>query len=105
MSENEHSENMESNLEPSATPQKAPASKKTKDKTPVKKKMGLIQRFSKFLREMKSELKKVAWPNKNQTFKNTLVVIVCVIFVGFFIWIFDGIAGGLISALLALFGG
>ena len=33
------------------------------------------------------------------------VVILCVIVVGVIVWIFDGIASGVVNALLALFGG
>ena len=61
-------------------------------------------RISRYLREMKSELKKVAWPSKKQTMNNTGVVIVCVIIVGVVVWIFDGIAGQFIGALLNFFG-
>ena len=53
---------------------------------------------------MKSELKKVVWPTPKQTVNNTVIVIVCVIVVGIFIWVFDALATGIIAALLDLFG-
>lgn len=105
MSENN---NMEQNENLKEAPKEAPATpakKEKQSKAPEKKKPGLGQRISRFFREMKGELKKVSWPTKNQTVKNTLVVIACVIVVGIFVWIFDAIAGGLIDALLALFKG
>ena len=39
-------------------------------------------KFTKFFKEVKSELKKVVWPSKKQITKNTLVVIIAVILVG-----------------------
>lgn len=68
-----------------------------------KKKPGVFQQLARTLREMKAELKKVSWPSKAQTMKNTGVVIICVIVVGVFVWIFDGLADHILSALLALF--
>ena len=53
---------------------------------------------------MRSELKKVVWPSGKQTVNNTITVIVCVIVVGACIWIFDGLAGAIVRALLALAG-
>ena len=69
-----------------------------------KSKPGFGARVSKWFREMKIELKKVQWPSRKQTVNNTLVVIACCIVVGICIWVFDALAGGVISALLALFG-
>ena len=55
---------------------------------------------AKFFREMKSELKKVVWPTKEQVLKNALIVVGCVLVVGVFIWLFDFVAGIGIGALL-----
>ena len=60
--------------------------------------------MGKFFRELKSELKKVAWPTKADTIKKTGIVIACAILVGIIVWIFDGIASAVIDALLSLFG-
>ena len=67
-------------------------------------KPGFFARIGKWLKDMKSELKKVQWPTKKQTINNTLIVIACVIVVGLFIWIFDFIAGGAIKGLISLLG-
>ena len=69
------------------------------------KKPGFFKRLGRFFRELKAELKKVAWPTRADTMKKTGVVILCVIVVGVIVWIFDGIASGVVNALLALFGG
>jgi len=70
-----------------------------------KSKTGIFARIAKWLRELKSELKKVQWPTGKQTVNNTVIVIICVIVVGIFIWIFDALASGVIGAIMALFKG
>ena len=55
---------------------------------------------AKFFREMRSELKKVVWPTKEQVLKNTLIVAGCVLVVGLFIWLFDFFASVLITGLI-----
>lgn len=77
------------------------AEKAPKAAKPAKKNGNKIGRWFK---EMKSELKKVQWPTKSQTLNNVLTVIVCVIVVGAFIWIFDGLARLIVEALLDLAG-
>ena len=56
-----------------------------------------------YFRELRSELKKVVWPTPRQVLKNTLVVLVCVLVVGVFIWLFDFVAGVGIDGLRNLF--
>ena len=75
------------------------AKEKAKEKKP-----GFFKRLGRFFRELKAELKKVAWPTRADTLKKTGIVIVCVIVVGIIVWIFDGIASSVIDALLSLFG-
>ncbi|MBE6916249.1 MAG: preprotein translocase subunit SecE [Ruminococcaceae bacterium] len=55
----------------------------------AEKKERLGGRIARWFREMKSELKKVVWPNWNQVSKNTTVVIVTVLVVCAFIALFD----------------
>jgi len=98
MSENEKNEQ----LEQAETAPKA--EKVKKDKPEKEKKPGIFARIGKWFKEMKSELKKVQWPSFKSVMKSTAVVIACVVIVGVFIWVFDLLAGGVISALLALFG-
>ena len=77
---------------------------KTEKKAKKDEKPGFFKRVARWFREMKSELKKVVWPTPKQTVNNTVIVIVCVIVVGIFIWVFDALATGIIAALLDLFG-
>ena len=83
---------------------KAGSDKAVKAKKDKQSKPGIFARASKWLHELKVELKKVQWPSKKQTINNTAVVIACVIVVGLFIWIFDFIAGGAIKGLISLLG-
>lgn len=96
MSENEKIEQ--------TAPAKADKADKAK-KAEKNPKPGFFARIGKWLRELKSELKKVQWPTASQTINNTLIVIACVIVVGIFIWVFDALATGVISAIIALFKG
>lgn len=86
-----------------AKPEK-PKADKAKAKADKDKKPGFFKRLGRFFRELKSELKKVAWPTGRDTMKKTGIVIVCVIVVSVIVWIFDGIASSVIDALLSLFG-
>ena len=57
-----------------------------------------------WFREMKSELKKVVWPNKKTVLKNTGIVLLCSLVIGACIWIFDFAAASVIDLILSLFG-
>ena len=57
----------------------------------------------KYLRELRSELKKVVWSTPQQVLKNALIVCGCVLVVGIFIWVFDLVAETLITGLINLF--
>ena len=66
------------------------------------KKLNVFKRIGRWLREMKSELKKVVWTSKSQMVNNTLVVLACVVVVGLFIWIFDAVAGLVVNGIITL---
>ena len=57
----------------------------------------------KWFREMRSELKKVVWPNGKTTMKNTGTVLLCSLAVGVVIWIFDAVAVLAVNTLIGLF--
>ena len=61
------------------------------------------KRFSKWFREMKSELKKVVWPSGKQLLNNTIIVLVAVLIVGVIVCLFDFVAGLGIDLLGKLF--
>ena len=53
--------------------------------------------------EMKSELKKVTWPNQKTVVKNTGTVLLCSLLIGACIWLFDGVAYSLVQLILSVF--
>ncbi|MDA8141030.1 MAG: preprotein translocase subunit SecE [Desulfobacteraceae bacterium] len=61
---------------------------------------GVVQKSLQFLREVKIELKKVTWPSRKQTMGSTLVVIVLVMVIAFFLGIVDFSLSKLIQAVL-----
>ena len=56
-----------------------------------------------YFRELRSELKKVVWSSPKQVAKNTLIVLVCVLIVGAFVWVFDFVANYGITTLIDAF--
>ena len=57
-----------------------------------------------WFREMKSELKKVVWPNRKTVTKNTGTVLGMSLLIGACIWIFDGVLGAALDLILSLVG-
>ena len=57
-----------------------------------------------WFREMKSELKKVVWPNRKTVMENTGTVLLCSLVIGACIWIFDYVAGSAVQIILRVFG-
>ena len=58
-----------------------------------------------WFREMKGELKKVVWPNRQTVTKNTGTVLLCSLLIGACIWVFDFAAVSLVQMILSFFGG
>ena len=65
--------------------QKVPAAKSTQ----VKQTSNLLSKTLQFLREVKIELKKVTWPGRKQTIGSTVVVIILVTIIAFFLGAVD----------------
>lgn len=58
-----------------------------------------------WFREMKSELKKIVWPDKEKVAKNTGTVLLCSLIIGACIWIFDYVAVSAVQMLVSVLGG
>ncbi len=93
-----------SELEKKDQSPKSGQSTPAKKAKPAEQKPSVGARLSRYLREMRSELKKVSWPGRKQTMNNTGVVIMSAIVVGVFVWVFDAIFAQVISALMNLVG-
>ena len=56
----------------------------------AKKKKSVFSRIGSWFREVRIEMtKRIIWPTFKQVVNNSLIVIVCVVVVGAFIWLFD----------------
>lgn len=58
-----------------------------------------------WLREMKSELKKVVWPDRKTVAKNTGTVLLCSLAIGVCIWVFDYVMVNFVQMLIRVLGG
>ena len=63
--------------------------KTTAKKDSSKKKSNPIKAAGKFIREYKSEVKKISWPTVKDTTKNAAITLAAIAIVGAFIWILD----------------
>ena len=85
-----------------AEPKKMVLKKGKEEKITSKKELPKVNRMEKakkFLRGVKSELKKVHWPDRKQLVAYTGVTLVTVLIIASILWIFDS----LLSWLLGLF--
>ncbi len=56
---------------------------------PIKKRLNYLEQGIQFLREVKAELKKVTWPARKQTIGSTVVVLILVMIISFFLGLVD----------------
>lgn len=61
---------------------------------------GVVDKTFQFLREVKAELRKVTWPQRKQTMGSTVVVIILVMVISFFLGLVDIGLSGLIRLVL-----
>jgi preprotein translocase subunit SecE len=61
----------------------------------------VISRAKEFLANVKSELEKVTWPTRKDTYASTVVVILLVFFVAVFLWVVDSALSIMIRGLLS----
>ncbi|MBW1890217.1 MAG: preprotein translocase subunit SecE [Deltaproteobacteria bacterium] len=66
----------------------------------VKTKKNVIDKSLQFLREVRVELKKVTWPSRKQTLGSTVVVIILVMIISFFLGAVDFGLSNLVRAIL-----
>jgi preprotein translocase subunit SecE len=61
---------------------------------------GKMVKIGKFIGQVKTEMKKVSWPSKDELVGSTIVVIMTTLFLGLFIGICDLILSRLINLLI-----
>lgn len=62
---------------------------------------GRLVRLTRFLREVRSEMKKITWPSKQELTANTIVVLVSVFFAATLIWIIDSFFAQILKVILS----
>ena len=67
-----------------------------------KGKRTILRRFIQFLRDYKSEIKKIVWPGVHDVVKNSLVVLILCVILGAFIWLVDWGLGSLMDLISKL---
>ncbi len=60
-----------------------------------------MNKFSKFFKDVKTELKKVTWPTRQELIGSTVVVLVSVILMGLYIGFCDLILSRMINLLIS----
>jgi preprotein translocase subunit SecE len=60
------------------------------------------KRFFNYLREVRTEAKKVTWPSRKEVTNTTLVVILAVIFFGFYLFLWDVIFSWILTRVETL---
>ncbi|MGM0420171.1 MAG: preprotein translocase subunit SecE [Bacillota bacterium] len=63
----------------------------------AKEKTGFLTRITKFFKQVKNEMKKTSWPNKQELTSNTVVVLITVIVLISFVGIVDLLLSGLLT--------
>lgn len=72
--------------------------KEVKKVATVQSKPALWNKITKFLREVRGEMRKVSWPNRKELVTYTIVVLVTVVIVA----VFTGVVDVIVTAILNL---
>jgi len=70
----------------------------------MEEKVKWYKRLGNFLREVKTETKKVTWPSRPEVYSTTVVVIIAMVFFGFYLFFMDIVFSWAISQIKSLFG-
>ena len=76
----------------------------SKPQPPVKRKVKGRNRFARWFREMRSELKKVVWPTPKQIVNNTFVALSVMVVAAIAIWALDQAGWQIFQAIRELAG-
>ena len=61
---------------------------------------GFLEKSSRFVREVRAELRKVMWPSRRETVVFTTIVIGSVILISGLIWVIDSVLSQLLSLVI-----
>jgi len=71
------------------------------EQTQQQKKPSIFQKMARFVKDVRSELKKVLWPSRSQVINNTVTVLITCILLGGVIWILDAVLGYVYTLVFA----
>ena len=60
------------------------------------------KRFINFLKDTRAELKKVTWPSRSEVYSTTIVVLIAMVFFGFYLFFMDVIFSWIIGQIKSL---
>ncbi|MGB7294237.1 MAG: preprotein translocase subunit SecE [Candidatus Aminicenantales bacterium] len=69
----------------------------------MEQKVRWYKRFPNFLREVRSEIKKVTWPSRKEVYNTTVVVIIAMVFFGFYLYFMDAVFSWVLLKIQAFF--
>ena len=72
---------------------------------PAEKIKDWSDRSTQFYGDVRGEMRKVSWPNKDEIAGTTVVVIIAVFFFGLFFFIVDQVLGQAVQVVFRYFGG
>jgi len=70
----------------------------------MEQKVRWYRRFFNFLKEVRAEVKKVTWPTRNEIYSTTLVVLIAMVFFGFYLYFMDVVFSWVLLKIKAFFG-
>jgi len=70
----------------------------------MENKIRWYKKFINFLKDVRSETKKVTWPSRNEVYSTTIVVIFAMVFFGFYLFFMDIIFSWVIAQIKSFFG-
>ena len=65
-----------------------------------KKIWSLLNNLILFLKDVRGELRKVTWPSKQDVIGSTIVVIVCTLIIGIYLWLCDFVFSRILGLII-----
>ena len=65
----------------------------------MEQKLRWYKRVIPFLKDVRAELRKVTWPSRNEVTSTTIIVIIAIVFFGFYLFFMDVVFSWLLSQI------
>ncbi len=65
----------------------------------MEQKVRWYKRVIPFLKDVRAELRKVTWPSRNEVTSTTIIVIIAIVFFGFYLFFMDVVFSWLLSQI------